>query len=187
MQNNSKKNKISNNKKGFSLIEMMVAVALFSVVMLMGVGALLSLIDANRKAHALNSVMNNLNFAVESMSRNLRVGTNYNCGSINGRDCSGETSIFFTPSVGGGEIWVYQYNSSEKRIEMSKNSGSSFIFITAPEVVIEKLEFYVTGSDPSDDFQPRARIIIQGTAGVKEKIKTNFNLQTMVSQRVLDL
>ena len=66
--------------RAFSLIELMVSVALFSIVMVISVGSLLTMIDANRKAQALKSVMNNLNFALESMVRNARVGTNFNCG-----------------------------------------------------------------------------------------------------------
>lgn len=166
---------------------MMVSAALFAIVMLIGVGALLSLVDANRKSQALNSVMNNLNFAVESMSRNLRVGINYNCGSATGGDCSGENSIYFTSSE--GKPMAYRYNDSSpewKKIEVSEDGGN-FIAITAKEVVIEKLAFYVDGTSSSDTFQPRIVMIIQGTAGVKDNIKTKFNLQTTVSQRILDL
>jgi len=77
IQNFSKTKKVLPCKKnGFTLIEMLVAVSLFVFVMLIGVGVLLSIIDANRKARALSSVMNNLNFALESMSRNIRVEQN---------------------------------------------------------------------------------------------------------------
>jgi len=67
---------------GFTLIEMIVAVGLFSIVMLVSISALLSLVDANRKAQALQSVMNNLNIAVDGMVREIREGSNYRCGSI---------------------------------------------------------------------------------------------------------
>ena len=76
----NKQNRLS-DKRAFSLIEIMVAVAIFSVVMLVAVGSLIALIDANRKAQAIKSVMNNLNFAVESMVRNARVGTDFHCES----------------------------------------------------------------------------------------------------------
>lgn len=182
MQNNSKKIKTLNNKYGFSLIEMLVAVALFTIVMLIGAGSLLSLVDANRKAQALNSVINNLNFALESMSRNLRVGTNYNCDGI--VDCpSGGTSLSFTSSE--GENMVYRYDSSAKLIERSKDGGT-YITITAPEVTIDEFAFVVEGASPTDNLQPKIIIKIRGTAGVKKKVKTNFNLQTTVSQRILD-
>jgi prepilin-type N-terminal cleavage/methylation domain-containing protein len=185
MQNNREKIKIQNNKQGFTLIEMMVSVALFAIVMLIGVGALLSLIDANRKAQAINSVMNNLNFAVESISRNLRVGTNYNCNGTG--DCSGGKSISFISSE--GKAMEYRYNFSNpnwKKIEFSEEGGD-FIAITAKEVTIDNFKLYVKGTSPLDNFQPRVVMIIQGTAGVKDNIKTKFNLQTMVSQRILDL
>ena len=60
---------------GFTLVEMIVAVALFAVVMLISVAALLALVDANRKAQALQSVMNNLNIALDGMVRSVRMGS----------------------------------------------------------------------------------------------------------------
>ena len=42
---------------GFTLIEMLVSIALFAIVMVVCVGALLSLVTANKKAQALESVM----------------------------------------------------------------------------------------------------------------------------------
>ena len=62
------------DERGFSLVEMIVAVTLFAVVMLVSVGALLSLVNATRKARALESVMNNLNVTLDSMVRSLRMG-----------------------------------------------------------------------------------------------------------------
>src|SRR3989344_8697452 len=53
--------------RGFTLVEMIVAIALFSIVMVVSVGALLALVTANRKAQALQSVMNNLNIALDGM------------------------------------------------------------------------------------------------------------------------
>jgi prepilin-type N-terminal cleavage/methylation domain-containing protein len=187
-----------NNKKGFSLVEMLVAVALFSGVMIIAVGALLSLIDANRKAQAINSVMNNLNFALENMSRNIRVGSTYHCEVTNNvpvdvdevKDCSngGELFAFEASNGDSGDSTdqiVYRINGTQ--LEKSEDSGNTFITITAQEVSIDNFSFYVDGTSLSDDMQPRVVIILQGSAGVKEKIRTEFNLQTTVSQRVLDL
>lgn len=182
------------------MIEMLVAVALFTSVMLIGVGALLSLIDANRKAQSLNSVMNNLNFALESMSRNMRVGTTYHCSVNNNvppnidstKDCKNGGKLVGFEASGGdpndpNDQFVYRINGTQ--LEMSKNSGASgtFINITAPEVIINSFSFYVDGTSSSDGLQPRIVMTIQGSAGVSEKTKTEFNLQTMVSQRVLDI
>lgn len=219
MKNNNKKSKIlnlqnqngltsipihigaSSKKRGFTLIEMLVATALFSSVMLIGVSALLSLIDANKKAQALNSVMNNLNFAIESMSRNIRMGTIYHCEFSNSipppnitepKDCvDGGKLLAFEPSGGNlldpSDQIVYRIN--EASLERSENGGltGTFINITAPEVTIEEFSFYVEGASPLDNLQPRVVMVIRGSIGAKSKIRTELNLQTMVSQRVLDL
>jgi len=64
---------------GFTLIEIIVSIGIFSTVMLIGVGALLSVNDANRKARALRVVMDNINFAVEDMARKIRIGDEFLC------------------------------------------------------------------------------------------------------------
>src|SRR3989338_5238251 len=71
------KYEIRNTSRGFTLVEMIVAIGLFSVVMVVCVGALLSLVNANRKAQALQSVMNNLNIALDGMARSVRMGNTY--------------------------------------------------------------------------------------------------------------
>ncbi len=55
---------IHSSQRGFTLIEMIVAVAVFSIVMVVGAGALLSIVDANRRGQAQQTVINNLNFAI---------------------------------------------------------------------------------------------------------------------------
>ena len=91
-----------NSRSGFTLVEMIVAIAVFSVIMTISVGTLLAMVDANRKAQSLKSVIDNLNFAVENMSRNMRVGTLYHCettGSVTGaisapQDCASGGVLF---------------------------------------------------------------------------------------------
>lgn len=184
--------------KGFSLIEIMVAVSLFAVVMTISVGSLLSLIDANRKAQALNSVINNLNFALENMSRNIRVGNTYHCDTSTSvppninttQDCS-NGGVLFAFEGNGGDITdstdqvVYRFIDS--RIEKSIDGGATFIAITASEVTIDDMKFYTVGTTRGDTSQPRVVMTIQGTAGVGSKTVTSFALQTTISQRVLDL
>jgi len=69
-----------NNKNttgGFTLIEMIVSLAIFTVVAVIAVGALIKILDANKKAINLKTVTNSLNFALESMTREMRVGSKY--------------------------------------------------------------------------------------------------------------
>lgn len=71
---------IKNNQQyGFTLIEMIVSLALFSVVITMSVGALLILIATNQQLQNEQNIMTNLSFALDSMTREIRTGTDYYC------------------------------------------------------------------------------------------------------------
>src|SRR3989344_865344 len=181
------------SKSGFTLIEIMVSVAIFATVMTIGAGSMLSILDANAKAQSLKSVMNNLNLALEGMSRSIRVGTTYHCGNSGiltaVLDCDGESYFAFEKSGGdpgnSGDQVVYKLQAG--RIEKSSDGGGSFIAVTAPEVVVEDLKFYTTGSSTTDSNQPRVLIIVRGYAGTKEKTRSDFDIQTSVTQRQLDI
>lgn len=97
-----------NNKKGFTLIEMMVSLAIFSVVAVIAAGALLRIVDSNRKAQSIQSAMSNLNFALESMTRELRQGTKYYCNSGDGTGIDG-------------------YNLAKGSCSQSNNAGGSYL------------------------------------------------------------
>lgn len=71
------------SEMGFTLIEMIVSLALFSVVVTISVGALLSIISANEQLQEEKSVLTNLSFAIDSMTREIRTGEHYYCGNRN--------------------------------------------------------------------------------------------------------
>ncbi len=170
-------------KRGFTLVEMIVAVFIFSIVMLIAVGALVSIIEANRKAQGVKSVMNNLNFSLDSMTRAIRVGGTYDCGV--GSCAADGTSEFTFISTDGEEI-RYRHNTTNKSIERSIDGGLSYQELTAPEVTVEFLKFYVAGESVSDNEQPRVLIVVKGIAGPDGRTQTEFSLETLVTQRLLD-
>lgn len=172
---------------GFTLIELMVSVSIFTIVMLISASAVFSIVDANKKTHSLKSVMTNLNFALESMMRDIRVGTAYSCDGFG--DCptnQGSTFAFTSNKDLDGN------GSNDDRVEFTLNSGriqkrdykGSFP-ITAEEIVITNFDFYVIGSAAGDGFQPKVVITIEGYSGVG-RTRSDFNIQTTVSQRALD-
>jgi prepilin-type N-terminal cleavage/methylation domain-containing protein len=80
------------HKQGFTLIEMIVSLAIFSFVITIAVGALLMLMSANKQLQGEQSVMTNLSFALDSMAREIRTGTFYYCESKS--NYSGTDNIF---------------------------------------------------------------------------------------------
>lgn len=191
--------------RGFSLIEMMVAVSIFAIVMMIGVGALLSLIETNRRAQAINSVVNNMNAALESMSRAVRVGTTYHCRTSATPPAASVLSASQDCAVGGGKLLafessggsrtdvndqvVYRLNGTQLERSTSAGANGTWVALTAPEVSIESFEFFVLGSAPGssgDETQPRVLMKMRGSAPVPGGT-TEFNVQASVTQRIIDI
>lgn len=185
---------------GFSLIELLVAVSIFTVVAMVSISALISVNDANKKAQTIRAIIDNLNFSVENMARNLRVGSNYYCGySATERppgDCpNSSNAISFFDHNGN---WIVYYLSTDGRNQIRKISGTGTDLPLTPYIdsapgglqplEINHLAFFVSGAaSTGDNQQPRVVIVLSGTARYSEKIETKFQIQTSVSQRSLDL
>lgn len=188
--------------RGFTLIEMMVSVTLFSVVMLIGVGALLSLIETNRRIQAINSVVNNMNAALEGMSRSVRVGTNYHCRTSSTPPSAGELNTPQNCPLGGGLLLAFEASNGDRsnqndqvvyrlngtQLERSTQSGANgtWVALTAPEVTIDSFEFFVLGASTGDTLQPRVLMKIQASAPVPGGT-TRFSVQASVTQRLIDI
>lgn len=78
----------TNRQSGFSLIEMIVSLGVFSIVITTAVGALLVVIATNQQLQAEQTVMTNLAFAMDSMTREMRTGYGYVCASVATRNAS---------------------------------------------------------------------------------------------------
>ncbi len=172
-------------KRGFLLVEMLVSIALFSVVIVVAIGALLSVVEASRKAQAVKTVSNNLAFALETMARNMRMGRNISCSTTNTTldSCpNGGSAVTFVSEE--GEVVTYRFRGS--RLERRVGLSGQFVPLTAPEVRIVSAVFRVDGVSRTDREQPRVLMNIKGQAGVGGRGEVDFNIQSMISQRVVD-
>lgn len=192
----------SPQQHGFSLVEVLVSLTLFTIVITISVGSLLVLIDANAKAQNLQEVMTNVTFAVDSMSREIRTGRGYYCSnnlpdsiSIEAtQNCSQASSISVVEggsslTAGSGNSRI-AYRIANGAIERRVGDGN-WLPLTSDKVTIDTMYFTVsdtaTYSDASDMIQPTATIYIEGTAGTKEDLDTDFSIQTTVTRRVRDI
>lgn len=82
------------HRAGFTLIEMIVSLAVFSVVITIAVGALLSLIAGNQQLQSQQSIMTNLSFALDSMTREIRTGYYYYCEARPNYAAGGPNNLF---------------------------------------------------------------------------------------------
>lgn len=119
----------NSSKKGFTLIEMIVSLAIFTIVALVAIGAFLRVLDANKKSINLKTTINNLNFALESLSREMRVGKDYYYtfnqnnlpGTINAQNFG--SNIGDSQLSGENDHWMIAFRSS-KTSNFHSNGGN---------------------------------------------------------------
>ncbi|HZS42645.1 MAG TPA: prepilin-type N-terminal cleavage/methylation domain-containing protein [Candidatus Paceibacterota bacterium] len=191
--------KVKNKKlkvRGFTLIELMVASTIFIIVMVIAISSVLNIINVNRKAQSLNSIMTNLSFALESMVRDVREGSGYCAtGSYGCPSAVNTSSISFTNYLSQQVIYSYcgpntssvYCPQSQANGYISKSiNGAAASVITAPEVNITNMLFSIRGNGSSDGQQPIILLIIQGKTGASLKTQSTFQVETLITQRLLD-
>ncbi len=199
--------------RGFTLIELLVAVGLFSTVMAMSAGIILSIVGGNKKAQQINAVANNLNFAVESLVRDLKTGYDYYCTDtlnqvkVRGIDATGrgcvagvhDTIQFVSTITGNERVVSYRYANDSttgtgylaKRVcsilGTAVQDCSNYTRVTSPDIDLKEVSFYVKAPKEGDDDQPGVLIVIRGTSRLERNVASDFHIQTYVSQRLLNI
>ena len=173
-------------KRGFTLIELIVGISIFISIMTISMGSIISVFNANRKSRSLKTVLTNLNLTVESMSKEIRFGKNYHCGSsgtiTDPQNCiSGDTFMSFLSQEGVQTTYRLNGTMVEKKL-----GSDDYVAVTAPEIVIDSFTFYTLGATAGTTLQPKVIIRIQSHSG-SNKGQSNFTLETLVSQRTLKI
>ena len=190
---------------GFTLIELLVSMSLFAIVAVFAVGSILTTGDLARTVQAKRTVIDSVHFAIETMSRKIKVGRNYHCdvttgaydapaACLNGASSFGflsfdqkthvEYRLFLVPGV-GGRIETQTCDIATTCPPPPLGNWTSLT--DEKEVNITKLTFITTDdvTPPADARQPFVIMVLEGTVTVKGQ-PTTFRIQTYLTQRVLE-
>ena len=179
-------------KKGFSLVEMMVAITIFTIVIAMGMGALLSTITANRYSKAKSVTSGFVNIVLEQMFRDVSAGSEYHCGDSGSldefEDCSSFDSEFYFEYVSGDvddedDQYGYKYDQVGKTILRTVDSGDSYQRLLDETIIVETFDVMVVG-DPTDDEQPGVFLSMSGYVQADSERQVRFEPQIMITQRI---
>ena len=127
----------TNMSSGFTLIEVMIATLLFTVIMIIGMETLLSVTRSHRASQIVHQSLDSVSFAMEDMARNIRLGTTFSCANANvltanPQDCLSTTN---------------QYISVGKKLTFEPFNGD-------PANASDQMSYWIaqTGSNPSDPY-----------------------------------
>lgn len=187
--------------EGFTLVEMIVSMAIFSMVSVAMMGALTLAIRAQEFATIEKTMSENTRFSLEFMSRQLRFAQRYDGFVSQPAGCIPLGDSFDSPSA----QQIILINSENKCIRFVLSANTIFFEdLTDPlaiestpltqisQVKIDNLEFIVSGETSvlPDREQPRVTIVIQASmsalSGPSSFHSVEQNVQTTVTQRHLD-
>jgi prepilin-type N-terminal cleavage/methylation domain-containing protein len=203
-------NKIIDNS-GYSLVEIMLAVALFAFVISIALDIFQSVNQSQRSAIAAQTIQENLRYTLEVMSKEMRqavrsddscktpltsfgitstpINRVYNTGSI-----AGNNVLFFKKieKSTGRDICVAYYIDSNriKIIRVDKNNINNILandYITPANIKITNFTFAIYDNllnvQPMNKIQPRVNLQI-GAEMASGQLRQPILIQTTISSRI---
>ena len=198
-----------NNKKGFSLVEIMIVLASFSILMTASFGILASSIRSQRYVLATSQLLDQTGFSLDYMSRSIRMAKKHlsvsdpievACGfasvgdNFNPASAQASTSIQFLkievdPDTGiKTKKCIKFFLDSGKILKDTTDAGGTMRDQISPSSInVTNLKIYVSGGSQTDNFQPRVSITLEAKPVANIKPVPTVKLQSTVSQRDLDI
>ena len=194
-----------NKKQGFTLVEIMVSVAIFAIIMTIGMGSLISMTTTYRISQQEKQVHDSLNYSLESITREMRLGTYYHSessGNLHGAGtypfvgssgADGESDgVGFLATDNRGYVSYYVLDGVLYRNTYAESGGvilSSDALTDSAEIEITDATFTVMGTASYADGdlnQPLVWIRLSARSAQNDEDDRLTVIQTLVSQRLLD-
>ncbi len=171
---------ILDTRKGFTLVELIVAVGLFLAIVSIAVGGFIQSLGAQRQIAGLIAAENGISLALEQMAREIRTGYNF-CHDANGNPlCSGSNEFIFTNAA--GETIAYRLSD----VSIERGVAGTFQQITGGNVVVKDMSFLLRGNQSGDGWPPRITVSLGVSSKERGASATVLRIETTVSARTLD-
>jgi len=199
------KNK-KNKSKGYTLIEVVVAVGIFFIIIAAPIGFFVGSLRGQQRALSSQEVLNEISYALEYVSRALRMAEKDFDGSCIAAYKNYEETTqryylslsfegpgikFNKTSSGESECWEI-FNCSNlsppNRLFIQKEGGFPSL-LTSDDLEITSLNIKDGGWEQTDTLQPKTTLFleIKGKRSNRPELQPVLKIQTTVSQRNLDV
>lgn len=162
---------------GYSLIELLVSIGIFSIVVTIMASMFMMSLRGQRKAFTVQNVADNVRYAMEIMSKEVRMGSNLNLVS--------PTDLRFTSNMPGRNGTTVEFTLAGGQIMFDDDifAAPAATAITSANVSITGLNFSL---HPATGTQRRVLISVQASsAGIAADASSSINLETVMAPRIL--
>ena len=178
-------------KRGFTLVELMVSTTLYATVSIVLISILLLLSNLNMRLQNDMYALNDMALAVESMQRDIKMGTNYRCDDGTTMPSafsqfSNGTYKIISQDCAFDETQASTYNGGNVRLVFKAQTGEFVSYrlinnhivrtvynmvgnfgvdtdVTDNEIRIDSLRFYIEGTSQIDGRQTSITTTLKGT------------------------
>jgi type II secretory pathway pseudopilin PulG len=201
--------------KGYSIVEILVVLGLFSSIATLSLGALFNAQAVNARLQETQAILDNMNLSSQTVTREIRFGSDFYCAAdlptarqtipTVRKNCLPGSNpgkvLIFKPSDATNDLDRVAYYVSRGVLykDVYPYSGTTTVLqMTSDDVKITNFSFYVDGANTStglsddanaiDYKQPMITIFLSGvTRPAKASTPpATFEIQTVVSVRELD-
>jgi prepilin-type N-terminal cleavage/methylation domain-containing protein len=201
--------------KGFTLVELLVVLGLFSSIATLVLGALFNTQAINVRLQETQAILDNVNLSTQTITRDIRFGSDfYGTTTLPELMSSIPTVRRSCPeSIGGCSVLVFKPAETSNDLdrvvyylkqgilykeERPYGGTPALLQMTASDVTIDSLKFYVKGAQTADgsndenaatDYeQSIIMLLISGYSKATGSTKSpvTFNIQTSISAREID-
>lgn len=182
-------------KNGYSLIELLVAVGIFTIVIAAPTGFFVTSLKGQLKALSSQKLLDNTSYALEYISRSLRMAKK-ELSTDPSTACllQGETILYghnYQITQGGHGLKFINYKNECQEFFLSDGrlkDGEDYLTPEDLEIISFKIG-PVESWDQADTDQPRVTFFleIKGGKGQRPELRPLIKIQTTISQRNLDV
>lgn len=182
---------IGEDKRGFTLLELLISVFIFSLVMVIVTSLFTRIVAFNKRSRSIQQNMEDVRFAMELMAKTVRTSSVVSCNNFNHPICNAQES----------SIEVYDYSQNKcirfylksKRIRMDSaatdrancRSGVTLTGIDLVDNFVMNLDFRATKTDNASSQVGKVTISAEvcSTASCTGVENDRANLETTLSLR----
>jgi len=194
------------HSRGYTLIEILVALGIFTIVMAAPTGFFVMALKGQQRALATQEILDEVSYSLEYVSRALRMAKKeLNCTSktdpltcsclknngygFNYESTYGGKGIKFNTYKTPSDCQEIFWDTSDNRLKEIRNGGQS-VALTSDE--LEIVAFKIGSSDSwtqNDNKQPRITLFLEvkGKKSSNSELQPVLKIQTSISQRNLDV
>ncbi|MBI3685365.1 prepilin-type N-terminal cleavage/methylation domain-containing protein [Candidatus Azambacteria bacterium] len=178
---------------GYSLIELLVAIGVFSTVVAVLSGAFIISLNGQKKTVSVQNVADDVRYATEIMAKEIRMmdvdPSRQATADNNGGACSGNCRMLFysnMPHRNPNAQVAFYLDPASHTIMFDDDTSDALAAepITSSGVTVNALAFDVSGIPPSS--QPRVTFVVRLASNDSNvAVRTTMNVQTTISPRTL--